>query len=214
MATDGCWGLIHSYLANWQRGIAKSYDAGRRRGLAMTKVWGKLDSPFIGTRSHRSQILSGPAGRAAYSAQFERCQFSYESVTNSCVLPRKVGARRTATLCFLTPPSEPDVRLSPHPALWGLTTFAPRITPGLVISFAFTAAPAILRDHRLTQTSSGTKQLLDQENVNPLASFPLCAAFPRSEYYDASDACTLHSWTAQLPAQASHVHDDGLCKIV
>jgi hypothetical protein len=87
MATDGCWGLIQSYLANWQRGIAKSYDAGRRRGLAMTKVWGELDSPFVGTRSHRSQILTGPAGRAAYFAQFERCQFSYESVTNSCVLP-------------------------------------------------------------------------------------------------------------------------------
>jgi hypothetical protein len=29
----------------------------------------------------------------------------------------KVGARRTAELCFPTPPSEPGMRLSPHPAL-------------------------------------------------------------------------------------------------
>jgi hypothetical protein len=34
----------------------------------------------------------------------------------------KVGARRAAALCFLTPPSEPDVRLSPHPALQGWAT--------------------------------------------------------------------------------------------
>ena len=34
---------------------------------------------------------------------------------------RKVGARRTAELCFPTPPSEPGMRLSPHPALQGLT---------------------------------------------------------------------------------------------
>jgi integrase len=30
---------------------------------------------------------------------------------------RKVGARRTAELCFPTPPSEPCMRLSPHTAL-------------------------------------------------------------------------------------------------
>jgi hypothetical protein len=29
----------------------------------------------------------------------------------------KVGVRRTAELCFLAPPSEPGMRLSPHPAL-------------------------------------------------------------------------------------------------
>jgi hypothetical protein len=45
-------------------------------------------------------------------------------------------------------------------------------------------------------------------------SFPLYAAFPRSEYYDAPDAHTLHRWTAQLPAWASHVHGDGLCESV
>jgi len=32
----------------------------------------------------------------------------------------KVGARRTAALCLLTPPSEPCMRLSPHTALQGL----------------------------------------------------------------------------------------------
>jgi hypothetical protein len=32
----------------------------------------------------------------------------------------KVGAERTAELCFSTPPSEPDVPLSGHPALQGL----------------------------------------------------------------------------------------------
>src|SRR6266487_1332008 len=87
----------------------------------------------------------------------------------------RVGARRTAQLCFPTPPSEPDVRLSAHPALQGLATSAPSVTTGLVISFAFTAAPLPLPGSWLTRTSSGTKQLLDLENVNPLASFPLCA---------------------------------------
>jgi hypothetical protein len=40
------------------------------------------------------------------------------------------------------------------------------------------------------------------------------AAFPRSEYYDGSDAHTLHRWTAHLDVWASHVHDDGLNEIV
>jgi hypothetical protein len=48
------------------------------------------------------------------------------------------------------------------------------------------------------------------ELFNRLAAFPVCAAFPRSEYYAASDAHALHRWTAQLPAWASHVHADGL----
>jgi hypothetical protein len=56
--------------------------------------------------------------------------------------------------------------------------------------------------------------ILDPENVNPLASFPLYAAFPPSESYDAPDAHTPHRWTAQLPAWASHVHGDGLCESV
>jgi hypothetical protein len=35
---------------------------------------------------------------------------------------RKVGVRRTAARCFPTPPSEPCMRLSPHPALRGLAS--------------------------------------------------------------------------------------------
>jgi hypothetical protein len=68
----------------------------------------------------------------------------------------------------------------------------------------------------LTRNSSGTRQLLDQNRVNPLASFPLYAAFPRSEYYDASDALACHRWTAHLRihAKASHVHTDTLYKMV
>ena len=91
-----------------------------------------------------------------------------------------------------TPSSEPGVPLSGHRALQGLATSAPSVTTGLVISVAFTSAPLPLPGSRLTRTSSGTKPLLDRENVNPLASFPLYAAFPRSEYYDASDAHELH----------------------
>jgi hypothetical protein len=91
-----------------------------------------------------------------------------------------------------TPSSEPGVPLSGHRALQGLATSAPSVTTGLVISVAFTAAPLPPPGSRLTRTSSGTKQLLDHENVNPLASFPLYAAFPRAEYYDASDAHELH----------------------
>jgi hypothetical protein len=123
----------------------------------------------------------------------------------------KVGAGRTATLCFPTPPSEPGVPLLGHRALQGLATSTPSVTTGLVISVAFTAAPLPLPGSRLTRSSSGTKQLLDRENVNPLAPFPTWTAFPPSEYYDASDAHALHRGAAPLPAWASHVHPDALC---
>ena len=104
----------------------------------------------------------------------------------------KVGAGRTATLCFPTPPSEPGVPLLGHRALQGLATSTPSVTTGLVISVAFTAAPLPLPGSRLARSSSDTKQLLDRENVNPLAPFPTWTAFPPSEYYDASDAHALH----------------------
>ena len=45
-------------------------------------------------------------------------------------------------------------------------------------------------------------------------SFALYAAFPPSDYYGASDACLFPRWTAHLCKQASHVHGDGLDKIV
>jgi hypothetical protein len=109
-----------------------------------------------------------------------------------------------------TPSSEPGVPLQGHRALQGLATSTPSVTIGRVISVAFTAAPRPLPGRRLTRTSSGTKQLLDPENVNPLASFPLYPAFPRSEYCDASDAHTLHWGTALLLALASHFHNDVL----
>jgi hypothetical protein len=86
--------------------------------------------------------------------------------------PCKVGAGRTAALCFPTPPSEPGVPVSEHRALQGLAS-ASGVTVGFVMFFAFAAASMILRDHRLTPTSGGTKQLIDQNIVNPLASFPL-----------------------------------------
>jgi hypothetical protein len=38
----------------------------------------------------------------------------------------------------------------------------------------------------VARDSSGTKQVIAPENVDPLASFPLYAAFPHSEYYGAS----------------------------
>jgi hypothetical protein len=62
----------------------------------------------------------------------------------------KVGARRTAALCFLTPPSEPDVQVSKHPALQGLATSASSVTTGFVRFVAFAAAP------RLPYLASGT----------------------------------------------------------
>ena len=51
-------------------------------------------------------------------------------------------------------------------------------------------------------------------HVNPLAPFARWTAFPSSDDDGASDADTLHCWTAHLPVYASHVHDDGLCKLV
>jgi hypothetical protein len=46
--------------------------------------------------------------------------------------------------------------------------------------------------------------------------FPLYAAFPRSEYYDASDALVCHWWTAHLNIHtgASHVHTNTLYEMV
>jgi hypothetical protein len=111
----------------------------------------------------------------------------------------KVGAGRTAKLCFPTPPSEPDMRRSPHPALQGLAS-ASIVTDRFVMFFAFIAASIVLEDNRLTSTSGGTKQLIDRNIVNPLAPFALYAAFPRSDYYGASDAHALHWGTAPLPA--------------
>jgi hypothetical protein len=77
---------------------------------------------------------------------------------------------------------------------------AASVTTGLVISLAFTAAPARVLDHRLARDVSGTKQLIDPESVNPLAPFPTWTAFPSSEYYGASDAHALRWGTAPLPA--------------
>ncbi len=84
---------------------------------------------------------------------------------------RKVGAGRTAELCFPTPPSEPAVQVSLQRALQGVASIAGKT--GFVMFFAFTAASIILRDHRLAPTSGSTKQLLDQNNVTPLAPFAL-----------------------------------------
>ena len=124
----------------------------------------------------------------------------------------KVGAGRTATLCLPTPPSEPGVPFLGHRALQGLATSTPSVTTGLGISVAFTAAPLPLPGSRLARSSSGTTQLLDRENGNPLAPFPRWTAFPPSAYSDASDAQALQRGAAPLPAWASHVHPDALSR--
>ena len=107
----------------------------------------------------------------------------------------------------------PRRTLLPHTAPQGLATSALGITAEFVRFVAFIAASAILRDHRLPSTSGGTKQLVDRNHVNPLASFPMYVAFPRSKYYDVSDALVWHRWTAHLHIhiRASHVHTDVLC---
>ncbi len=81
----------------------------------------------------------------------------------------------------------------------------------LVIGSPFIEAARFTSD---TKDSQGDLRLFVNPNVTPLAPFALYAAFPRSDYYGASDAHALHWGTAPLPAWASHVHDDGLCKIV
>ena len=53
------------------------------------------------------------------------------------VYSRKVGARRTAELCFLTPPSEPGMRLSPHPALQGVAFPAVAFVAGSLFLYSF-----------------------------------------------------------------------------
>ena len=55
-----------------------------------------------------------------------------------------------------------------------------------------------------------------KKNVDFLASFALYAAFPHSDYYDASDASISYQWTAHLNIliEASHVHGNRLCKVI
>ena len=90
--------------------------------------------------------------------------------------------------CFPTPPSEPAVQVSLHRALQGLATSALCITAEFVMFVAFIAASGVLRDSRLTSNSGSTRQLLDQNNVNPLAPFAMWLAFLASDYYEASDS--------------------------
>jgi hypothetical protein len=78
-----------------------------------------------------SHTLTVPSGKVL------RQELDSPKVETRC----KVGARRTAELCFPTPPSEPDVQVSKHPALQGLATSASSVTTGLVRFVAFTAAP-------------------------------------------------------------------------
>jgi len=49
-----------------------------------------------------------------------------------------------------------------------------------------------------TKDSQGVLQLIVNPNVNPLAPFAVYAAFPRSDYYGASDAHMFHWVTAPL----------------
>jgi len=65
----------------------------------------------------------------------------------------------------------------------------------------------------LARNSSSTRQLLDQNRVNPLAPFAMYAAFPRSDYYGASDAPMFHRGL-HLHIGASHVHINGLGEVV
>jgi hypothetical protein len=124
----------------------------------------------------------------------------------------KVGARRVALQHVSSPPPPnrtckfPSIRLSRD---WRLP---PPVLP-LVLSGSSRSLPPRFR---LARTSSSTRQLLDQNHVNPLAPFAMCAAFPRSDYYGASDAVYGHWWTAHLhiPCTASHVHNDELDAIV
>ena len=106
------------------------------------------------------------------------------------------------------------MHLSAHPALQGLATFALSVTTELVTFIAFTAAPLPLPGSRLAQNSLDTRQLLDQNDVNPLLPFALYTAFPCSDYYGSSDACLVHRWTAHLRKQASHVPTDTLYEMV
>ena len=75
----------------------------------------------------RRSSWSGAAADGAYGDNHVVQAFAADAADEPFdvgVLPRtlggdegKVGARRTADLCFLTPPSEPCLRLSPHTAL-------------------------------------------------------------------------------------------------
>jgi hypothetical protein len=102
---------------------------------------------------------------------------------------------------LLTPFSEPDVRLSPHPALQGFKSLRFFRSLHFRSHGTFTAL-LLLVDYSAT--------------FNPLPSFALWLAFPTSDYYDGSDSLTSHRLTASLNIliRVSHVHVDGLYEIV
>ena len=74
---------------------------------------------------------------------------------------------------LLTPFSEPDVRLSPHPALQGFKSLRFFRSLHFRSHGTFTAL-LLLVDYSAT--------------FNPLPSFALWLAFPTSDYYDGSDS--------------------------
>jgi len=97
----------------------------------------------------------------------------------------------------------PRRTVSKHPALQGLATsrcFS-------VIGSPFIGAARFTSDIR---TSPNDLQLFVNPNVNPLAPFAMYVAFPRSDYYGASDAIVVHRLAARLQTIASRVHRDRL----
>jgi len=112
--------------------------------------------------------------------------------------------------CFHTPPTEPDVQLSLHPALqrsaFRLQDYSWTCHSRSISQLHLTERPKFIR-------LAGT---FYRRDVDLLASFAMYTAFPYSDYYDASDAPISHWQTACLSILigASHVHRDGLYKVI
>jgi hypothetical protein len=123
----------------------------------------------------RGGVRPGAAAHVSHKQSFVR-PFRAKS-QRTCVglctgtIGSKVGAGRTAELCLPTPPSEPDVPLSGHPALPGLATSRLRGH-----RFSFITAASFTGN---TRTSPGDPRLIVCRRLIPCRPSP-CTRLSRA----------------------------------
>ena len=129
--------------------------------------------------------------------------------------PQRLAVFRSAGFCG--PPSEPDVRLSPHPALRAVMPLV-RVTIGAASTASRVPATRPPRGQATKRRYSPADSPFRIEAATTLGPFAMCTAFPCSDYYEPSAPSRRHQPATGLPARrpgreagrdqrdGSHVH--------